>query len=613
MPTLQPCLHAAGLERVSGIEPPFSAWEADIITIIRHSHGLGGRGKVTYRHYAALAHAINEFFYSVLLCYNYKVSKNKSQKFIFLVFILFFSAFISEKFVYAAETNNAQSENCIFSAKIDKISALNGKKIDALDGAIEFTFFSNTLDSETDVEAQEIKEGMTVPWQIDKISPIFQFEIKNKGSYSGKKPISIAVKYGRASDTLKQIFYYDKISGNWRPLPTEDFPEKLTALAKINLPFARLAVFDNPRILAIGKASWYRYKSGNFAASPDFPKGSIIRVYNTENNKFVDVKINDYGPERNLHPDRVVDLEKNAFAKIASLKKGTAQIKIQPLFIPLNSPAGEGERLGAAGYADSQEPFVSAKSAIVKNERSGEVVFAKNADAVLPLASLTKLVAVKVFLDARPGLDGSVAYSAADEEYNYQYVDNKWESASLKIKDGETLTIKDLVYSALVGSANNAVETLVRASGMEREKFIAKMNETVGGWGALSTHFIEPTGLSPQNVSSASDYAIITKEALKDSVIQKASATKEYKFATINTKKSHWIKNTNPLLLSDSFYVTGSKTGYLNEAGHCLMMRSKSKNGDDLITVIMGAYSKTKILFETEDLFLYGFKKITNN
>lgn len=563
------------LERVTGIEPVFSAWEADIMPL---------------------------YDTRIFLCYNYKVNKKKSQKLFFCFFIFSLSALLPGGLIRAAETGNIN--NNVFLLNLDKNTVGKGYEISAFAGAVELILPAGSLKEESPVAVKKIDEEMVTPWQIDRASPIFQFEIINKTTYDNGKPISIQIKYDSTSNSLKQIFYYDKTNNYWRPLPTDDFPGKSFARASIHLPFARVAVFDNPRVLAVGKASWYKFKSGNFAASPDFPRGAKIRVYNTDNDKFVDVEINDYGPERNLHPDRVIDLEKRAFAKIASLKKGIINVKIKPLHIP-----PEREKNLASGYPARFEPIVSAKSAIVKNERTGEIIFAKEKDKILPLASLTKLVAGKVFLDTRPSLDKTIAYSISDEEHNYRYVDNKWESARLKIKDGETLTVGDLLYSALIGSANNAVETLVRASGLPREKFIEKMNETTAGWGAVSAYFVEPTGLSPQNVSSASDYAIITQEVFKHPIIQKASAMKEYKFSTLNTKKAHKIKNTNNLLSNARFRIIGSKTGYLDEAGYCLMIKGKTANDDNIIVITMGAATKAASFAEAADLLEYGLKK----
>jgi len=225
---------------------------------------------------------------------------------------------------------------------------------------------------------------------------------------------------------------------------------------------------------------------------------------------------------------------------------------------------------------------------------------------VSPLASLTKLVAIRTFLDTKPTLNKIVSYKLQDEKYNYEYC-KPWESAKLKVSDGETMTIENLIYSALVGSANNAVETLVRVSGLERNKFIAKMNELVKNFGAQNTKFIEPTGLSPDNVSSPYDYGIISKEIFSNPLIQKISTTSRYEFKTINTKKLHKLTNTNQLLKSVALPIIGSKTGYLEEAGYCLMTRVKAP-GENLIVVNFNSQSKAESFSDNEQLIRYGLK-----
>ena len=210
------------------------------------------------------------------------------------------------------------------------------------------------------------------------------------------------------------------------------------------------------------------------------------------------------------------------------------------------------------------------------------------------MQSLTKIVAMQAFMELSGDLSKVVTYKYQDEEYNYRYCD-KSESARLRVSDGETMKAIDLVHASLVGSANNAVESLARASGVERQAFIRKMNELVRAWGAVSTSFEEPTGLSPGNVSTASDYALISKEALKTAIIAKASASREYTFDTINTKKRHTIYNTNSLIrYGTSLPINGSKTGYLEEAGYCLMIRVKSKSGGNVIITALGADNKTE-------------------
>ena len=488
---------------------------------------------------------------------------------------------------------------------ISKETAAKGYAVKAFNGSINLILPKGILKDATGVEIKKIDEDMDLPWQLEKLSGIFQYEILNKATYDGKKPLLVEIKHDQDSDYYKQIYFFDKNFSSWRPLACKEIAVKKTVRCELTFNFANLAIFANPNVLVKGRASWYSYKKGDYAASPDFPKGSILRVYNLENNKHVDVEINDFGPERKLYPDRAVDLEKTAFKKIASLKQGTINIRIEPLKIKNGT-----ERLfGISPAGAKYEPTVTAKAAVLLDEQSGEILWQKNSTSTLPLASLTKLAAIKVFLDTRPSLNQAVVYSVKDEEYNYEYV-NKWESARLKLTDGETLTQEDLLYAALVGSANNAIETLVRSSGLARADFIKSMNETVANWGASSTRFIEPTGLAPENVSSALDYAIISKEVYTNPIIQKASIMPRYKFSSMNSKKKYSITNSDQLLHISSLNITGSKTGYLDEAGYCLMVRAADKKGRQVIAVTLGASSRERSFAETEELLKYGLKII---
>jgi len=488
---------------------------------------------------------------------------------------------------------------------LDQATITRGYTVSAFAGSIKLSLMPSVLSDATGVDITEINEVMDMPWQLDRLSQIYQFEFRNKAAYNGKKPIQVEIKYDKTSNYYQQIYFYDKNYNSWRPLPTKDYPSQSAVRSQIYLPFARLAVFANSEALVVGKASWYSHKKGNFAASPDFPKGSRLRVYNLDNGKFIDVEVNDFGPERKLHPDRVVDLEKTAFVKLAIKSQGVINVRVEPLLVKPEV----GRILGVAPNGAKSEPDPTVKSAVVMTESGDKILWQKNATTTLPLASLTKLVAVKTFLDTRPTLNQVVTYSIKDEEYNYQYC-NQWESAKVKLADKDTLTIENLLYAALVGSANNAIETLVRVSGLSRSNFIDKMNQAVINWGASSTHFIEPTGLSPQNVSSALDYAIITKEVFTNPIIQKASVMPTYKFTTINTKKVHGFNNTDQLINTSNLVITGSKTGYLDEALYCLMIRAKDSAGRELIAVTFGAPSREVSFAETEELVKYALKKL---
>ena len=442
------------------------------------------------------------------------------------------------------------------------------------------------------------EDGVVVPpWEYEALTPIYQINV-DPGLIEAGKTYPISISYPVANNNYKKAFYFDSAKKVWQPLPTTDNPKTKTVKVDVPLSSVRLAVFSHLSILTVGKASWYNHKGGLFAASPDFAKGSTLRVYNTDNNKFVDVIVNDYGPERNTHPTRVVDLDKAAFKKIAATSAGTINVRIEVL--KSLSP-----NLNQA-LAPATEPTITATSAVVVREADGKILWNKDGYKVTPLASLTKIVAAQVFLDTRPTLTKVVTYKKQDEDYNYKYC-KPGESAKLKVKDGETMTLQDLLYSALVGSANNAVESLVRNSGLTRDEFVDRMNSKVNAWGATSTSFFEPTGLSEKNVSSPADYAIITRQALANPIIKKISTTTKYSFSTINTKIKHTINNTDQLVTANKFNIIGSKTGYLNEAGYCLMTRVKTSNGN-LIIVNFGSTSKANNFSDNEKLIKYGMQ-----
>ena len=458
----------------------------------------------------------------------------------------------------------------------------------------------------TDTVSLEIYTGVdspNLPWEWKTLTPAYEYAFVTPGFYDPSRPLRIKISYPEKNNYLKQIFSFDKSSNTWRPLLTTDNPQERYVTATTDSISGRLIVLYSPDTLTVGAASWYKYKNGLFTASPDFAKGTVLRVYNLANGKSVDVVVNDFGPERDKHPDRVVDLDYVAFSKIASPGAGLISVRIETLKTVV--PA-----VKQATLQETSDLNITASSAVIVMEKDGRVLWGKNETDSAPLASLTKLVAVKIFLDTNPDMKQVATYKYQDEKYNYAYC-KPWESARLKVKEGETLTINDLVYSALVGSANNAVESLVRVSGLSRDKFIAQMNSAVAAWGATGTFFVEPTGLSPKNVSSPLDYAIITKEVFANALIRNISTAPKYTFKTVNTKKSHTLTNTNQLLKLGAYSIIGSKTGYLDEAGYCLMTRVQTSSGN-LIAINFGSKNKTANFADNEQLIRYGLHLLKN-
>lgn len=476
-----------------------------------------------------------------------------------------------------------------------------GKLLDKLN----FSFATSTFSKKTGISAVVIDENLDMPWKYKRVSEIFQYEIGDKTALRATSTFKFDIYYDKKDANYKRAFFYDKNQKSWRELPSQDFSKYGFVRVQINFPFARIAVFSDPEIPLSGKASWYGSKKGAFAASPDFPYGSRLRVYNIANGKFIDVDVADYGPDRKLHPDRVVDLSRDAFARIADLKTGIVSVRAEVLKIGKAKTSDASPSSSANGIKKTFDTKIPSVALI--NASNGNIIYSKNATTSMPLASLSKMAAAKVFMDTKPDLEKIVEYKKQDEKYNHAYVDFEWQSAKLKVKEGETMKVKDLLYSALVGSANNAVESLVRVSGLKREDFIKKMNEFVAGIGADSTHFVEPTGLSPQNFSSALDYAIISQEVLKNPIIKKVSSARQYIFSTANTKEKHTINNTNHLIRDGKYNITGSKTGYLDEAGYCLMTSAENK-GKKIIAVTFGAPTRALSFADTAELLNYGFR-----
>ncbi|MFH1413126.1 MAG: RlpA-like double-psi beta-barrel domain-containing protein [bacterium] len=528
--------------------------------------------------------------------------------------IMILLSFMAGNFVYAGEiglyAKLYHSENAIVQTQVEaviselidnprvNINLSAGQTASVFDDKFQIIFKPDSLLMPTKIELEQIIQPMDMPWNLQKLSNIYQFDFVNDQAL-GDQPFTVQISYDQESNVYKQIFYYDNIQNSWKPLPSMDYPSEKFAQATIQFPFARLAVFSHYGVLTAGKASWYAYKGGDFAASPDFPNGSIIRVVNLDNAKSVDVTINDWGPERDKFPDRAIDLDKVAFAKIASLGVGVINVRLEPLYV---APDSYGRVLGVKTAGMANEPLLTAKSAVIMDAQDGKVLFDKNGSEIMPLASLTKLIAVDVYLKTKPNLFSTVEYKYEDEKITHQYC-SPWESAKIKLKDGDKVLAKDLIYAVLVRSANNAVETLVRASGLPRNEFIARMNSYVREWGALSTNFVEPTGLSVDNVSTTKDYAIIIREIFKNSTIAKASIASEYEFTTLNTNEEHKVRNTNKLVATHP-EIIGSKTGYLHEAKHCLAV--KIKHDKEFLIVIFGADSRDISSNEMLDLITYS-------
>lgn len=254
------------------------------------------------------------------------------------------------------------------------------------------------------------------------------------------------------------------------------------------------------------------------------------------------------------------------------------------------------------------EPTVSAISAIVIDEETGEILWQKNANEVRSIASLTKLITAWVFLDSDPDFNSVYVY---DDLYDTNPV-----GAHLYVVEGDVFTLRDTFYSMLVGSANNAAKMIgYNTPNKDFGQFVAAMNDKADELGLEDTSFAEPSGLNPANQSTAYEYALLARQAFKKARILAATTISSYYFEEISSadwRTTHNITSGNQLLGGD-LYITGSKTGYLDESGYCFVVRVKDRyTGNEVIVVTLGNTTKIDRWSDVQDLVEWGLYTLNN-
>jgi D-alanyl-D-alanine carboxypeptidase len=229
----------------------------------------------------------------------------------------------------------------------------------------------------------------------------------------------------------------------------------------------------------------------------------------------------------------------------------------------------------------NQEQVVPAGSAIVWNTEKGAIVFEQNAFERRPIASLTKLMTAMVALDY--GFDLGHATEIKTEEYII--------GGKLLLHPGESVTMRDLFSASLLGSANNATLAYVRELGVAKEEFIRAMNRKAVELELEQTFFTDVTGLDDGNIATAYEVARLAEYAWQHyPLIADATAQPAYSFIVGGSGREHTIHNTNKLV-ADGSLSGSSKTGYLYEAGYCLVFQD-NQNTADLIAVVLGSPSE---------------------
>ncbi|KQV98490.1 D-alanyl-D-alanine endopeptidase [Rhizobacter sp. Root1221] len=244
--------------------------------------------------------------------------------------------------------------------------------------------------------------------------------------------------------------------------------------------------------------------------------------------------------------------------------------------------ASFGQLSGLHGTADPLD--LKSSVALVLDQDTNEVLFSKNSQAVLPIASITKLMTAVVVTEAHLPLDEVLTVTQDD-------VDTEKGSRS-RLSVGTQLTREEMLHLALMSSENRAAHALGRSYPGGMSAFVTAMNRKAGELGMSDTRYVEPTGLSSRNQSSARDLATLVKHAHGHQIIRDLSTSLEYQVAV--GQRQLQFHNTNGLVKNPEWEIGLQKTGYISEAGRCLVMQAKLA-GRQVIMVFLdsaGRYSR---------------------
>jgi serine-type D-Ala-D-Ala endopeptidase (penicillin-binding protein 7) len=226
---------------------------------------------------------------------------------------------------------------------------------------------------------------------------------------------------------------------------------------------------------------------------------------------------------------------------------------------------------------------------LVVDQETREVLFSKNDSAVLPIASLTKLMTGLIISEAKLPMDEMITITQDD-------VDTEKGSTS-RLRVGSMLTRGELLHLALMSSENRAAHALGRTYPGGMSTFVSVMNAKAKMLGMKDTRYVEPTGLSSRNQSSAHDLALMVSAAYDDAVLREYSTSHGHQVAVGN--RTLHFNNTNRLVKHPEWEIGLQKTGYISEAGQCLVMQAKIA-GRKLILVFLDSAGKLSRIGDAE-------------
>jgi len=227
-------------------------------------------------------------------------------------------------------------------------------------------------------------------------------------------------------------------------------------------------------------------------------------------------------------------------------------------------------------------PDLRSASAIVLDQ-NGDIIYGKDVDTVRPIASITKLMTAMVVLDAKLDLNEKLTITREDRDLIRQ--------TGSRLGYGASLTRRELLLLALMSSENRAASALGRTYPGGLQEFIAQMNHKAESLGMKDSRFADPAGLNANNVSTASDLAKMLAAADGYPLITQSTTTTRQEVRPFAKRGPLTYGNTNRLLKSKNWNIELSKTGYINEAGRCLVMQA-SIAGEHVSIVLLNSFGK---------------------
>lgn len=259
------------------------------------------------------------------------------------------------------------------------------------------------------------------------------------------------------------------------------------------------------------------------------------------------------------------------------------------LFLVLQTQVNATPDQAAPAKAISQHPVqphiqlhayvkTSSEHVLVMDEQSGKVLLEKNADTVVPIASLSKLVTAMVTLDAKLDMNEMITLDKGDVA--------GWQNTQVKLYQGMSLSRQTLLELSLIPSSNAAAQALARSYPGGKAAFVSALREKIASMGLRATYLEDATGISPNNRSSASDLAHLVKLAASYPQLRQLTSRSGGQYR--HDGKVYDYQSTNPLITNKNWDISLSKTGYSKNAGRCISMRTTIA-GRPIIVVLLNA------------------------